>query len=87
MGKNFAAQLAAMKAEYYNQGLLEGLQLGKMIAGIASNNVHGHGYTRIERLENEYDRILIEEIQGKEPEEIVAGLQRKLNQIGGLKNG
>ena len=85
MGRNFAAQLAALKEEHYNKGLMDGLTLGKMVAGIASNNAHGHGYTRIERLENEYDRILMEEIQGKEPEEILAGLQRKLNQIGGLK--
>ena len=85
MGKNFAAQLAALKEEHYNKGLMDGLTLDKMVAGIASNNAHGHGYTRIERLENEYDRILMEEIQGKEPEEIMAGLQRKFDKIGGLK--
>ena len=85
MKNKLAVQLAALKQENYNKGFLDGLTLGKLVADVANNNVHGHGYTKLERFEKEFDRIMTEEIYGKEPEEIMAGLQRKFDQMRGLK--
>ena len=85
MGKNLAIKMAEMKQEYYNKGFLDGVTFGKLIAEVTNNNVYGHGYTNFERFEKEFDRIMTEEIHGKEPEEIMAGLQRKFDKIGGLK--
>lgn len=81
MGSKFAAQLKAVKQREFSEGLISGLQLGKILYGIACNNVHGMGQKRIKEAEEEFDRLCREEIEGKEPEVIMAGLQRKINQI------
>lgn len=81
MGKKFAAQLKEAKQREFTEGLISGLQLGKILYGIACNNVHGMGQKRIKEAEVEFDRLCREEIEGKEPEVIMAGLQRKINQI------
>lgn len=87
MGKKLAQMLAELKQEYYNKGMLDGVALGKIVGGITNNNVYGHGYTNLGRFEKEFDRIIMEEINGKEPEEIIYHMQRKFDQMRGLKRG
>ena len=47
------------------------------------NNLWHFGNKRFAELEIEHNRILREEVQGKEPELLVAQLRRRLEQIGG----
>lgn len=83
--KNFAIQLREIKEREYNIGLRQGIEFGKLIGGIALNNLHHFGVKRIDEFEAEVDRIIMEEINGKEPELIRAQLERRLNQIGGKR--
>lgn len=85
MKNNFALQMKEIKDREFNNGLRQGIDFGLMITEIALNNLWHFGNDRLEKLEIEHNRILVEEVQGKEPELLVAQLRRRLEQIGGKK--
>lgn len=80
---NFAKQLKEIKDREFKNGLRQGIDFGLMITEIAMNNLWHFGNKRFEELETEHNRIMREEVQGKEPELLVAQLKRRLEQIGG----
>lgn len=79
--RNFAIQMREIKEREYNAGLKQGIEFCKLISGIALNNLHGFGVKRIDEYEAEVDRLLKEEVAGKEPELLRAQLQRRLQQM------
>jgi hypothetical protein len=83
MKNDFARRLREAKEREFNSGLRQGIDFGLMITEIAMNNLWHFGNKRFGELEAEHNRILVEEVQGKEPELLIAQLKRRLEQIGG----
>ena len=83
MKNKFALQMKEIKDREFQSGLRQGIDFGLMITEIAMNNLWHFGNKRFAELEIEHNRILREEVQGKEPEMLVAQLRRRLEQIGG----
>ena len=83
MKNDFARRLREAKEREFNSGLRLGIDFGLMITEIAMNNLWHFGSKRFGELEAEHNRILVEEVQGKEPELLIAQLKRRLEQIGG----
>lgn len=81
MNKKFASQLKAMKEREYQEGLKQGMDFDLLIMEIVLNNLYQYGSKRFAEIEAERDRVLMEEVQGKEPELLVAQLERRLNQM------
>lgn len=79
----FSQQIKEIKDREFQSGLKQGIDFGLMITEIAMNNLWHFGNKRFAELEAEHNRILVEEVQGKEPELLVEQLRRRLEQIGG----
>lgn len=78
---NFARQLQEIKKREFNLGLQQGMDFDLLIMEIVLNNLYHYGNKRLEEIEAERDRILMEEVAGKEPELLVEQLRRRLEQI------
>ena len=78
---NFAHQLHEIKKREFNLGLQQGMDFDLLIMEIVLNNLYHYGSKRFEEIEAERDRILMEEVAGKEPELLVAQLRRRLEQM------
>jgi hypothetical protein len=81
VNKKFASQLKAMKEREYQEGLKQGMDFDLLIMEIVLNNLYQYGSKRFAEIEAERDRVLMEEVQGKEPELLIAQLERRLNQM------
>jgi hypothetical protein len=81
VNKKFASQLKAMKEREYQEGLKQGMDFDLLIMEIVLNNLYQYGSKRFAEIEAERNRVLMEEVQGKEPELLVAQLERRLNQM------
>jgi hypothetical protein len=81
MNKNLASRIQVMKAREYQEGLKQGMDFDLLIMEIVLNNLYQFGLKRLKEVEIERERVLRDEVQGKEPELLIAQLRKRLEQM------
>lgn len=80
MKNNHAIQLKKARKKGYDEGLKYGIDFALAIATVALSEIYGFGYERIKRLENEINRLIIEEFD-KDPEQADYQMAARIAQI------
>jgi len=81
MKNQLASELMRAKRSGEADGIKEGYDFALMLVAVALNNVYGFGRDRIERLEDEMQRLYDTEVKGADPVVLMAGLEKRLKQI------
>lgn len=86
MKNAYAQKLAAQRTAREVQAHQDGAQFALNLCAVALNNIYGFGRERLERLEQEVNRLLEEEF-GHDLELAAEGLTRRIEQIRGENHG
>ena len=82
MANSYAQKLLNQKARDLQQAQLEGMQFMGSLTVVALNNLFGFGKDRLQAVEDEINRLIVDEF-GDDPEVAAYGLKKRIEQIRG----